>query len=255
MKLIDVHAHLERDFLPVPLDELIANAKAANVKIIIANGVDPESNRAVLELVKKDSMLKPALGFYPTHVTEYSKEEVDAELKFIKEAKPIALGEVGLDYKFSDEDKPRKEDLIVKQKDAFRKILKLAKKMNVPVIVHSRKAELDVIEMIEEEGNKKVIMHCFMGKKRWVARVRENGWTFSIPVVLLKLQQTQEIVRDTPLHQLLTETDTPYLGPEPGLTNEPKNVALTIVKIAEIKKMTVEETADQIFMNYMNMFY
>ncbi len=147
-----------------------------------------------------------------------------------------------------------KQKLIAKQKEGFKKIIALAEKKNLPLIVHSRKAELDVIEMLEASNVKKIVMHCFMGKKKFVERIRNNGWTFSIPVIVIKLQQMQDLVRDTPLNQLLTETDSPFLGPVSGEINEPLNVSLSIKKIAEIKGMTENETADAIFQNYMNLF-
>jgi len=260
MNLIDVHAHLDMDPLKDRINEVISNANSANVKVIITNGVDLASNREVLKLSQKYDIVKPAFGFYPIKVQEVSEDELDKELKWIEQNKPIAIGEVGLDYKFKSEEYPEalkeeeKKILIEKQKKGFKKIIKLAKKLNVPLIVHSRKAELDVIEMLEESGAKKIVMHCFLGKKKLVERIQKNGWTLSIPVIVIKLEQLQETVRTTPLSQLLTETDAPYLGPLPGLSNESKNVALSIKKIAEIKGMTETEVADQIFMNYMRLF-
>lgn len=260
MNLIDVHAHLDFQPLIDKLDEVLQNAKNAGVKAIITNGVYAASNRQVLELAKRDNIIKPALGFYPTHVTEVTEQEFDVELEFIEKQKPIALGEVGLDYKFANERKIGKElyeDVEERkrvQKEAFGKIIALSEKMKIPMIIHSRKAELDVIEMLESSNAKKIVMHCFSGKKKLVKRIADNGWTFSVPVIVNKLQQFQEMVSETNMSQLLTETDSPYLGPTPGLTNEPKNVALTIKKIAELKGMTPEETADQIFQNYQRLF-
>ena len=97
-------------------------------------------------------------------------------------------------------------------------------------------------------------MHCFCGKKKLVKKIADNGWNFSVPVTLLRSQQFQELVNIVPLNQLLTETDTPFLGPQPGPTNEPANISLSIQKMAEIKKITVEEMSDQVFLNYMRLF-
>jgi len=261
MNLIDIHAHL--DYKPLADDSagVVQRAKEAGVTVIIANGTSPESNRQVIALSKQFDIVKPALGFYPTHVHATSEEELDKELAFIKEQQPIALGEVGLDYKFAPEDpntekidEETKQSLIEKQKKGFQKIIHLAKELDIPLIVHSRKAELDVIELLEQSGHKKIIMHCFCGKKKLVERIRDNGWTFSIPVTVIKLFQFQEVVEKTNISQLLTETDSPWLGPEPGLTNEPKNIPLIVQKIAEIKKMDVEEVANNIFMNYQRLF-
>ena len=266
MRLVDVHAHLDYPPLSERLDEVLKNAKEKGVKAIVSNGTNPESNRKVLELSKNHDIIKASLGFYPTHVQEVSEEELDIELKFIEseitKGNVIAIGEVGLDKKFAPEDnqpertEEEKEKLFKKQVIGFKKIIALAERTGVPIIIHSRKAELDVIELLEQSkiNKRKIIMHCFSGKKKLVARIRENGWTFSVPVIVTKLQQFQELVRDTPINQLLTETDAPYLGPEPGLTNESANVDLSIRKFAELKGMTPEEMADNIFLNYMNIF-
>jgi len=255
VRLFDVHAHLDIEPITAKIDKVIENAIANGVKVIITNGTDPKSNRNVLALTKKYPIVKGALGFYPTHVQEYTIEEFDKELEFIKSQDIIAIGEVGLDYKFSDEEKEHVEKLKAQQKVAFQKIIDLAKEKDLPLIIHSRKAELDAIEMLEAANYKKIIMHCFTGKRKLVERIRKNGWTFSIPVTVIKLQQFQDNVRDTPLSQILTETDSPYLGPNSGeIDNEPANVQLVVEKIAEIKGMTVQETSDQLFLNYMRMF-
>jgi Tat protein secretion system quality control protein TatD with DNase activity len=132
-----------------------------------------------------------------------------------------------------------------------------------------------VLDILEAEHAKKVVLHCFMGKKKLIPRIIDNGWTFSVPVVVTKLQQMQELVSMTPLAQLLTETDAPYLGPSfpavenskfhnldyttrDGLSlntcNESANVLLSIKKIAELKGLTENEAADQVFFNYQRLF-
>lgn len=254
VRLVDVHAHLDFPELHSQLDEVLERSKNAGVQAIISNGVEPVSNRTTLKLAKLHPLIKPALGFYPTHIEDVREEDVDKEVEFIAKQDVLALGEVGLDKKFPDEKKPYSDVLFKKQQVGFEKFISLAEKKNLPLIIHSRKAELDVIEMLESSRVKKVVMHCFLGKKKLIPRIQDNGWTFSLPVTLLKLQQLQEMVLTTPLSQLLTETDSPYLGPVRGGVNEPANVALTIKKLAELKKIEHTEAADQVFMNYMKMF-
>ena len=109
--------------------------------------------------------------------------------------------------------------------------------------------------MLESSKLKKVVMHCFTGRKHLVKRIIDNGWSLSIPCVVVKLQQFQDNVKLAPLSQLLTETDCPYLSPYPDIRrNEPAFVIETIKKIAELKKMDQEEVANNIFMNYQKMF-
>lgn len=253
MNIVDVHAHMD---MLEDLDGAIARAKEAGVKAILANGTNPTSNRKVLDLAKKYSIIKPALGLYPTDIYDMTLEEVKEELDFIlSQKKVIALGEVGLDKKWSEEDKPRSKELLTHQVAVFEEVIKASKKSGLPLIIHSRKAELEVIELLEKHNVKKVVMHCFMGKKKYVKRIQENGWYFSIPCLVTKLDQVKYIVETTPLSKLLTETDAPYLAPAgKDYPNEPANIFESLQTMAALKKMEVNELADQLYLNYMRLF-
>lgn len=253
MILVDVHAHLDwKDFKD--LDEVIERAKLAGVKAIISAGVDPKSNRQVLEIAKRYDIVKAALGIYPPDALgrETNTEnlvDIDKEIEFItlNRSKIIAIGEIGLDYKSEDADKEMQKHVFVNQ-------LRLAKKLNLPIIVHSRKAELEVIEILEKEGMKKVVLHCFSGKTSLIKKAICLGWSFSIPTNVVKSEQFQNLVKIVPLPQLLTETDSPFLSPFQGKRNEPAFVAESVKKIAEIKKLDQLEAANIIYSNYQNMF-
>lgn len=262
--LVDVHAHLDHSKFKKDLDEVIERAKKAGVKAIITSGVNSSTNRKILEIAKKYDIVKPSFGLYPLDalakeieigeangfVRDTEKIDVDAELKWIEKNKDkcIAIGECGLDYKWiSGKEK--------EQKNIFQKVITLVEKINKPIIIHSRKAELDVINMLESSNIKKIIMHCFSGRKHLIKRIANNGWFFSIPPIIVRLQQFQIMAEMVNLNQLLTETDCPYLSPYPGKRNEPSFVIETIKKLAEIKQITQEETEKIIFMNYQNLFY
>jgi TatD DNase family protein len=140
-------------------------------------------------------------------------------------------------------------------KERFEKFIELSEKKNIPIIVHSRRAELDCIDMLESSSSRKVVMHCFMGRKHLVKRIVDNGWSLSIPCILGKLHQLQENVAMTPTSQILTETDAPYLSPFPDIKrNEPRFVEGTVRKIAEIKKIDPDEASKIIFQNYQRLF-
>lgn len=247
MRIIDVHAHLDFDEYAGDIDEVVAENEKDGVAAILCNGVNVESNRRVLELAKKYDIIKPAFGIYPTHIEEMKDEEIEAELAWIKEQKPIAIGEVGLDYKEgTDPDK---------QKKWFKRFLGLAKELDVPIIVHSRKAELDVLDIVEESGYDKVVLHCFSGRKHLVQRAIDKGWFFSIPAIVVKLLHFQNIVDTADISKMLTETDSPYLTPYQDVRrNEPRFIIESLKEIARIKKMDVEEVANNIFMNYQRLF-
>jgi len=254
MKFVDVHAHFDMGEYDSDLKEVLEECKNKGVVAIIANGVHQESNRKVLELAKKFPIIKPALGFYPDHVAESKIEEVEKEIEFIKSQKNVvAFGEVGLDNKFDEKEKDIENKKRL-QKIAFAKFIEASEKTKKPLIIHSRKAEADVIEMLESSTLKNPVFHCFSGKKRLMQKIADNGWNFSVPVTVIKLQQFQELVKYTNINQLLTETDSPYLAPVLGDRNTPANVPLTVNKIAELKGFTEEETANNIFMNYQRVF-
>jgi len=263
MLLVDVHAHLDLEGYEIygGIDKLLDECVHNGVKAIISNGTEIESNRKILEIAKRHSIVKVALGIYPTHCLEMIEEgkekEFNEELHFIeeniKQKKCIAVGEVGLEYSEIKNLNDSKKRI---QKDCLRKFIHIAKKYNVPIIVHSRGAELEIVELLEEEGmkNHKVIMHCFSGRKHLVQRIRDNKWYFSIPCNVDRSLHFQQIVKDTPIAQLLTETDSPYLSPVPGKINRPDNVKHTIIKIAELKGMTPEEISNIIYVNYQKLF-
>ncbi len=259
MIYVDVHAHLDFPEYSKDLDKVLEECDHKGVKAVIVNGVDVESNRRVIDLSKKHSIIKPALGFYPTHIVESKWKDVEEELDFILHNKSkVAIGEVGLDYKFGEETHPNLkmsiEDQKKLQKKAFEKIIEISEKTKKPIIVHTRKAEEDVIQMLESSSLKNPVLHCFSGKRKLWQKAADNKWNFSIPVTVIKLQQFQEMVQYVNINQLLTETDSPYLGPIPGERNTPANVALTVKKIAELKGFDEEEVANNIFMNYQRLF-
>jgi TatD DNase family protein len=243
------------------VEALLSECKEHHVVAVVANGVDKPSNRKVLDLAQKHAIIKPALGIYPMNCLEMierdEQEEFDEEIRFIEEQiqnkKCIAIGEIGLEYKEVKDLDEHKKNI---QKTCLKKFIALGKKYHVPMLFHSRGAELELIEFLEENHMKheKVIMHCFSGRKHLVQRVRDNGWSFSIPCNLDRSEHFQKIVEETPLTQLFTETDSPYLSPIPGKVNRPDNVRLTIKKIADIKGMDEEEVANILYNNYQKMF-
>jgi TatD DNase family protein len=253
---LDIHNHIDHPMFHDDIDQVIDRATQAGLKVIMPAGINPQTNRAVLELAKKHDIIKPALGIYPPDsLAEEVKEDkypdisefnIDKEIEFITQQKPIALGEVGLDYK-----NVKDKDM---QKSLFQRFIELSEKTKTPMIIHSRKAELDIIEMLESSNAKQVMLHCFCGKFSLVKRARDNGWTFSIPTSVVRSEHFQKMVEIINISQLLTETDSPYLSPFPGKRNEPAFVVEATKKIAELKNLTLEDTASNIFMNYQNMF-
>ena len=244
--IIDVHCHLDFEQFDNDRDEVIERAKKSNVKVIISNGTNLEKNKKVLELSKKYDIVKPAYGIYPTEAEEMSEKEIDEILTFIEKNKPIAIGEVGLDLKHGKD--------LEKQKKVLKKLIVISKKQDIPLIVHSWKAEKETIEFLKENKAEKVIMHCFCGNAELTEEAESLGYLFSIPPSIMKSKTFRKLAKRIQLKSILTETDAPFLSPYEGKRNEPSFIKETIKKIAEIKKITEEELEKIIFMNYQNLF-
>lgn len=253
--LIDIHCHLDHYYFKDGLDKIIANAKKNTIKIILTAGINPETNRDALEIAGKYDIVKPCLGIYPIQTLQreietgdyplkQNKFDVDGEIRFIQKNKNkiSAVGEVGLDYSMGEDAKS--------QKELFGKMISLAEKINKPIVVHSRKAESDCVEILQSSKLKKIIMHCFCGRKKLVNKVIDNGWFLTAPTSIVRSTQFQENVKLVPITQLFCETDAPYLSPFRDQKNEPAFVIESYKKIAEIKGMELKEVINNIWMNW-----
>ncbi len=260
MPLVDVHAHLDHAAFKDDVEAVLQRAEKAGIKAIITNGVNPESNRAVLKLAERYPLLKPALGIYPVdslakemELGEYPGKpapfDIDEEIAFIQRnsKKIIALGECGMDDHWV-------KGALDKQEIVFRKLIELSIDLDKPIIVHSRDAEERTIQVLEDMKATKVLMHCFGGNLKLAKRIEKNNWCMSIPPNVVRSMHFQRIVQEININNLLTETDCPYLGPAKDQRNEPAFVQQTVAKIAELKGFDVQETENRIFLNYQNLF-
>ena len=245
MGYIDAHCHLD---MCEDVEAIIGRAKEKNVDVIVCNGVNPGSNRQVLVFSSKFKNVKASLGLYPLDALKMSDGEINDELAFIKrnQDKIVAIGEVGIDLKENEQ--------LERQKWIFYKILFTAKELDKPVIVHSRKAEKEVIDILNEEGMKKVVMHCFSGNFKLIRECIAKGWYFTIPTSVKHSEHFQLLIKEAPLNQLLCETDSPYLHPDKLRNNEPANVIESYKMIAEIKGISMNEVVKSIESNYKRLF-
>ncbi|MFT4250770.1 MAG: TatD family hydrolase [Candidatus Woesearchaeota archaeon] len=241
--LYDAHCHLDKLQNP---KQAVQEAQEAGLKLIVTNGLNPENNREALRLQEEFGIVKAALGLYPNDAIELSEEELEAELAFIKQTKPFAIGEIGLDYHW---DKEHKE----KMREVFRKCLVLAQEISRPAIIHSRKAEEDVLAIVEE-FSVVACLHCFSGSKKLIKQAASAKHYFSVPANVASSTHFRMLVELVPINQLLLETDSPYLGPSRGVENAPRNVQLAIPVIAQIKGLDEQETRTQLWLNQKRFF-
>lgn len=254
---IDVHCHVDF-YEDKEIAEIVKRCEKNRV-IFINQGTRPEKLDHVLKLGEKyPETAKIALGVYPLDALVLSDKEFDEKIAFIRKNKDkiVAVGEVGMDFheeKYDDAEKAEKS--MKKQAENLKKFIKLANELNKPIIVHSRKAEKEVIELLEKEKAKKVIMHCFSGNFKLVQRIVDNGWSLTIPTSVTRSEHFQKIIALAPMEQLLGETDSPYLHPDKTKNNnEPANVIVSYEKIAEIKKISLQDVEKQLEKNYKKLF-
>jgi TatD DNase family protein len=239
--LIDVHCHIDDESFEYDRDQVIERAK----DIIILNaGVDPASNRKTLEIAGKYSNVRACLGLHPEFIAKFGDDLIANEIKWIREHEKqiVAISEIGLDYYWI-----RDENQRIRQKRLFRTMLQLAEELRLPVIIHSREAASDTMAILVDFHRLKVILHGF-------SELDNRGYLVSVAPNIYRNKAKQRQVKELPLTELLTETDSPLLGIVPKERNEPANVVKVIEKIAELKNVRNEDVEDRISENASQFF-
>jgi TatD DNase family protein len=256
LSLIDTHCHLEMDEFSPDRDEVIKRAKDAGIEAIITIASDLKGNIGGLELSKKYDFIYSSVGFHPHDAKDFT-EDIFNQIKIwvtlyrMRDArckmqdlnselnpKVVAIGEIGLDYHYDNSPREIQRGVFIKQ-------LQFAKEINFPVIIHSREAKRDTLEIIKESGINKGVLHCFSGDIDMAERAMAMGFYISIagPVTFKNARKPKEIAKMIPDDYLLIETDAPYLTPEPfrGRRNEPSYIVHTAKAIAELRGITLED--------------
>ena len=235
--MIDSHCHLDHEPLLSDLDNVIQRSKDIGIEKLLTISTSLESFLRVREIVNKDEMIFGTIGIHP-HETKKNVIDSDYITKCLKEnRKIIGIGETGLDFYYNNSDKKS-------QLDSFKIHIEASIKSNVPLIIHSRDAEDETFDVLNEYKNNelKILMHCFTGSKKFAENLMSFGAFFSASGIVtfknsLELQNTFKFI---PLDKILIETDSPYLAPVPnrGKQNEPSFVKYTAQKIADIKQIS-----------------
>ena len=234
--LIDSHCHvLSSEYDNV--DEIIKDSINSGVEKIIINGYDLKTSKEAVELANKYDHVYAAVGIGPSNVTDVNDETYDIISKLAKESKVVAIGEVGLDYYWTTENKEM-------QLKVFKTMLKIAKTNNLPVIVHCRKSFLDTYNLLKESDLTGII-HCYSGSVDMAKRFIKLGFLLGIGGVITfkNAKALKDVVKAIDINNFSLETDSPYLAPEPyrGKPNTPKNVKLVATEIANIKQVNLDE--------------
>lgn len=234
---IDIHCHF--DALTDP-QAVLERARHAGVGLILTNGLNYENNTHALALQNEFSEVKAALGLYPNDAVALSREKREAVYEQIRTANPVAIGEVGLDFHHDDSHKEL-------MKEVFSEVLSLAESLKKPVLVHSRKAEQEVIELLESY-NVTACLHCFGGKLKLAKRAAEQGHYFSVPVSVVRSTHFQRLCQEVPQELLLSETDAPWQSPD-DKPNEPANIPLGVAGMANAVGVDVKVLKEQLLSN------
>ncbi|WP_319521894.1 TatD family hydrolase [uncultured Desulfosarcina sp.] len=241
--LVDTHAHICDPVFDPDRNAVLERAQKAGVAGIVAVGETLADAHKNLELARVHPMLRPAAGLYPTFLDFGQAEEM---VDFIRSHcdRLIAIGEVGLDYWAVKEDEQK-----ALQREIFRTFIDLSRELDLPLNVHSRSAGRHAVALLLENNADRVQMHAFDGKASAALPAVEAGYFFSVPPSIVRSRQKQKLVRHLPLSCLLVETDSPVLGPEPKIRNEPANLILSVEAIARIKEVAVEAVAEAVVEN------
>jgi len=246
--LFDAHCHLDL----MDEDELkktLVNSKENNVTEMISCATSFLSNERNLELAKKFPQIKPAIGIYPLDALELNEIELNKAFYFFESQikKVIAIGEVGLDFKYST----KKEELD-KQISVFDKFIKLAKKHDKPLIIHSRFAQKQVIQILKENNAQKVLLHSFVDSQKLMKQAVSEGHFVSCGLSVTYNEEIAKNITSFPIENLLFETDSPI-----RFNNEkasPSKITIIAEKIAKLKEISLNELEKQQEKNYKNLF-
>ena len=252
--MIDSHCHLDHEQINSDLSNVIKRSKDVGIEKLLTISTSFESFKKIKDIITEDEIIFGTIGIHP-HETDNNEISVDEIVKnFNENPKIIGIGETGLDFYYNNSDKE-------KQIKSFKKHIEASIKTNSPLIIHSRNAEDETFEILNQYHDKKlkILMHCFTGSKNFAERLLKLNAFFSASGIItfknsLDLQETFKFL---PLDKILIETDSPYLAPVPnrGKKNEPSFLSFTAQKLADIKELTKQEITKITTTNFNKLFF
>jgi len=254
MRFVDAHIHLSDEEYANYVDEIIKEAKNSNVVALVSNSMDLQTSQRSLELAQQYfGIVYAALGVHPWNVNSLSENELQKIIDLISAQKSnkalVAIGEVGLDHKYTA--------IWDKQIMVFDSMLHLAERLDLPVIIHSRGTTAQIVEMMPSYSLKRVLLHWFSNPISVLSKAVENGYYITEGPPTVYSSGIREVVRRIPLTSLLTETDGPvrfFKQPFNGKKTTPAFIPMVVNAIAEIKKVEATVVAEQIVKNFEEFF-
>lgn len=238
--IFDTHAHYDDEAFNEDREDVIKSLAAAGVETVVNIGASMASSETTLELTRNYPFIYGTAGVHPSETAELDEEKFQRLREIVREPKIVAVGEIGLDYYW---EKPA-HDI---QKNWFERQLELAREVNLPVVIHSREAARDTLEIMKaaKAGELGGVIHCFSYGKEMAREYLDMGFFLGIGGVLTfkNAKKLREVVEYAPMEQLVLETDSPYMAPEPnrGKRNTSANLPYVVNMMAEIKGLSPEE--------------
>lgn len=253
--MIDTHCHLNHEDLYSRADFYIDEAKKAGVKAFLVVGWDVKSSEKAIELANRYDCVYAAVGIHPSDSLKAKKSDYEQIESLLQNSKVIAVGEIGLDFYWNKEKEDQK-----KQKESFLRQIDLANKYKRPILVHSRNADQNTLELLKTNtpiyGG---IMHCYSSSAELASEYIKLGMYISLggPVTFNNAQKPKNVACFVPLSKLFIETDSPYLSPEPyrGKLNTPENVMLVAKEIANLRGVSLETIDETTTKNFEQLFH
>ena len=252
--MIDSHCHLDHEPLLSDLDNVLARSKKVGIKKLLTISTSLDSFTRIKKIVNKDEIIYGTIGIHPH---ETNNDTIDSEFivkNLLENKKIIGIGETGLDFFYNNSEKN-------KQIDSFRIHIEASIKANVPIIIHSREAEEETFNILNEYKDEKlkILMHCFTGTQVFAEKLLEFNSYFSASGIITFKNSTdlQKTFKSLPLEKILIETDSPFLAPVPnrGKKNEPSFIDFTATKLAEIKEIDKSKLIKVTTDNFNNLFF
>lgn len=252
MAIFDTHAHYDSGGFNADRMEVLAALPAAGVQLVVDPGCDVESSRAAVALAEAFPHVYAAVGIHPSDCAGTDDAAIEAIRALARQEKVVAIGEIGLDYYWQDN--PPKEF----QQEVFRRQIKLALELDLPVIVHDREAHGDSLAIVLEYPALRGVFHCFSGSPEMAQELLKRGWYlgFDGPITYKNAKRAPEVAAITPLDRIVVETDAPYLTPVPyrGKRNDSRYLPYVIEKLAEWKGISADEMERITFENGKRLF-
>lgn len=251
-KIFDSHAHYNAEQFDEDRDEVIKEIQDKGVIAVMNCGTDVSSSKDTIALCEKYDIFYGAVGIHPSDAFNVDDEMINEIKELAKHEKIKAIGEIGLDYYW--EENPSREE----QKDAFRRQMRLAEELSLPVIIHDRDSHADSLEIMKEFPNVKGVVHCFSGSAEMAIECVKLGYYIGITGVITfkNARKIIEVCEAIDLSRILVETDAPYMAPSPmrGKRNQSSYIEYIMDKIAEIKGVSGKEISDITIKNTKTIF-